>query len=59
MSETVTVKDPDGRGWKAEALVIEEDGKDVRIQLQRDFLPYGEEGDTTWVPKSDIIGGFE
>lgn len=50
----VEVADPDGLGRTAEAALLERDGGDVRIMLKEDFPPYGESGDTSWIPESDL-----
>lgn len=49
------VRDPDGVGRTAEVAVLEWDDGDVRIMLREDFTPYGEAGDESWIPESDLM----
>lgn len=51
----VEVRDPDGVGRFAEAFVLEVDQSDVRIMLAEEFSPYGDVGDTSWIPRSDVV----
>ena len=51
----VEIRDPDGQGRTVEAFVMENDGDDVRIMLAEEFRPYGEAGDTSWIPRADVL----
>lgn len=50
-----TIQDPDGQDRTCEAAVLEQDDGDVRVMLKEDFKPYGERGDTSWIPESDVL----
>jgi hypothetical protein len=55
----VEVRDPDGMGVFAEAFLLAEDGTEVRIMLAEEFRPYGDAGDTSWIPREDVVAGLD
>jgi len=56
---TVEVRDPDGMGRHAVAFLLDDDDTEVRIMLAEDFSPYGEAGDSSWIPRDDVVGGLD
>jgi len=55
----VEVRDPDGAGEFATAYLLTDDDTEVRIMLAEEFPPYGGAGDTSWIPRGDVVDGLD
>lgn len=53
--DPVEITDPDGKERYGVAFLLERDGDDARVILAEDFSPYGDQGDISWIPASQII----
>jgi hypothetical protein len=53
------VRDPDGAGEFATAYLLTDDDTEVRIMLAEEFPPYGGAGDTSWIPRGDVVDGLD
>jgi len=38
---------------------VADDDTEVRIMLAEDFSPYGEAGDSSWIPRDDVVAGLD